>query len=103
MVPRPRLELHALLTAIPEVQAVYFVAPSNVALNYPCLIYERDSSYRAQASNTTHFAMRRYLITVVDRRADSPIPDSVEALPYTRFDRYYRTSGLHHHVFQTFF
>lgn len=103
MAQRPRAELHAILKSLSSVAEVYYVPPSNTALVYPCIIYQRDSSYVARASNSAHFAMRRYSITVVDRLADSTIPDAVEALPYTRFDRHYRASGLHHYVFQTFF
>jgi hypothetical protein len=43
------------------------------------------------------------MVTVIDRNPDSELPDKVEELPFCRFDRFYATENLNHHVFNLFF
>jgi hypothetical protein len=50
-----------------------------------------------------YLLFKRYQVTVLDREPDSLIPDQVEALPHSRFDREYVVDGLNHFVFDLFF
>jgi hypothetical protein len=98
---RPRTQLQTLLEAIDGPTAVYFQPKTSI--EYPCIVYERDSSDVSFADNVKYLLKKGYTITVIDRSPDSPIPDQVEALSHCRFDRHFVTDGLHHFVFQLFF
>lgn len=98
---RSQSELQAILSAIPGVEAAYFQPPT--AMKYPCIKYERSDTWVFDADNFKYLTKKRYDVTVIDRKPDSPIPDLVEALPLTSFNRYYRVDGLNHFVFQIYF
>lgn len=98
-----RLDLHQILTEIPDVVAAYFQPDQNTAMKYPAIVYQRSDSHVNNADNITYWLKKRYSVTVIDRNPDSSITDAVEALPYTRFERFFVVDGLNHTVFQTFF
>ena len=97
----PRLQLQSLLELITD--NVYFQPPTNIDLQYPCIIYERDSSRSEFAGNALYLHTKRYMVTVIDRNPDSSLPDKVEELPLCRFERFYTAENLNHHVFNLFF
>ena len=97
----PRVELQALLeTLAPN---VYFQPPANIIMEYPCIVYKRDSAETEFADNSLYCHTKRYQVTVIDRDPDSPIPDEVAALPMTRFERFFTADNLNHDVFNIFF
>ena len=96
-----RLELQEVLEGLAE--HVYFQPPSNVQMQYPCILYERDDTHSDFADNTLYMRMKRYQVTVVDRDPDSEIPDQVEILPYCEFNRAFVADSLHHSVYNLFF
>ena len=100
---QPRSELHARLEAIPGVNDAWFQEDATKTLNYPVIVYARDDSFSLYADNIKYFFKKRYTVTVIDRNPDSPIPDLVEALPFTTFDRFYVKDGLNHFVFNLYF
>lgn len=97
----PRLELQALLEELAP--NVYFQPPANVQLVYPCIIYKRDFAQATFADNAMYRNTKRYMVTVIDRDPDSPIPDKVAALPMCIFNRFYTADNLNHDVFNLFF
>lgn len=100
---RPRSELHALLEGIEGVNDAWFQEDKTKPLNYPVIVYGRDDSFSLYADNIKYIFKKRYTVTVIDRDPDSPIPDLVEQLPLTTFDRFYTTAGLNHFVFNLYF
>lgn len=96
-----RSQLQTLLELIAD--NVYFQPPSNINLNYPCIIYARDGSFAGHAENGLYLHTKRYMVTVVDRNPDSALPDKVEELPLCRFDRFFALENLNHFVFTLFF
>lgn len=96
-----RLELHELLEEITE--HVYFQPPSNIQMQYPCIIYRRDDSQTEYAGNRKYLHTKRYQVTVVDRDPDTELSDKVEELPLCSFNRYYAADNLNHYVFTLFF
>jgi hypothetical protein len=96
-----RLQLQTLLELITP--NVYFQPPPNISLEYPCIIYSRDGGQSEYAENAPYLHMKRYMVTVIDRNPDSSLPDKVEELPFCRFDRFYATENLNHHVFNLYF
>ena len=98
-----RLDLHAVLKAIPGVGNVYFQPPESSKISYPCIIYRRDASVTDHADNLPYRRILRYQVTVIDRDADSEIPSEVAQLPSCVFDRHYTADNLNHDVFTLFF
>lgn len=97
----PRAQLQSLLEQIAD--HVYFQPPSNINLQYPCIIYARDGSNVQRAANLPYRNTKRYMVTVIDRDPDSSLPDKVEELPMCSFNRFYAVENLNHHVFNLFF
>lgn len=96
-----RLELQTLLEEVTE--KVYFQPPTNIQMEYPCIVYQRDSSKSEYADNRPYMHAKRYQVTVIDRDPDTTLSDTVEALPYCSFIRAFATEGLNHYVFNLFF
>ena len=96
-----RQDLHNLLETITP--NVYFQPPSNVKMQYPCIIYHRDYADTEFAGNAPYRLTKRYMVTVVDRDPDSAIPDTVAMLPMCTFNRFYTADNLNHDVYNLFF
>lgn len=102
---RPRIQLQELLeetTGLPR-SRVHFQPPEGFKLTYPCVIYNRDYSIKANADNRVYKIEKRYLITVIDHDPDSPIPDKIEWLPQASFQRFFAKDQLNHYIFNLFF
>ena len=98
-----RLELQALLAGLEDGLNVYFQPPTDVLMNYPAIVYNRNYQQAEFADNNPYSRKIRYQITVIDRDPDSPIPDMVAELPMTTYVRHYTTEGLNHDIYYTFF
>lgn len=82
---------------------VYFQPPTNVTMEYPCIIYHRDYADTKFAGDIPYRYVKRYMVTVVDRDPDSAIPDKIATLSMCVFNRFYTADGLNHDVFNLFF
>lgn len=98
-----RLELQAILEAIPGVSAVYFQPPPSVEMLYPAIVYQRDYAASAFAGNLPYRHTKRYQVTVIDQDPDSGIPDHIAALPMSSFSRFYVADQLNHDVYSVYF
>ena len=98
-----RLELHTLLQGVLGSTNVYFQPPSDLAMNYPCVVYSQDNAKTEFAGNKPYSYAKRYQVTVIDRKADSLIPDKIAMLPLSNFERAFTANNLHHHVFNLYF
>lgn len=97
----PRLRLNQLLKAITP--NIYFQPPNNLAMEYPCIVYQRDFAETSFADNNPYRNMKRYQVTVIDTDPDSAIPDKVASLPMCVFQRFFAADNLNHDVFNIFF
>lgn len=98
-----RLLLQSLLEGILGSENVYFQPPENKEILYPAIVYKRDTSNTQFADNSPYRRTKRYLVTVIDRDPDSPIPDKVADLPMCTHSRSYPANQLHHDVFDVYF
>lgn len=98
-----RLDLHELLKAIPGVEKVYFQPPSDIYMEYPCIVYERDYRKTQHADNRPYLSTLRYEVTIIDRDPDSAIPEAVAALPLSLFTRHFQTDSLNHDVYNVYY
>lgn len=96
-----RLELHQILEDLAP--NVYFQPPTNVQLKYPCIIYKRDFANTLYADNDPYKQTLRYMVTVIDRDPDSPIPAEVAALRMSAFNRHFTADELNHDVYVVYF
>ena len=99
----PRIQLQAALEEILGSSNVYFNPPVNVGMAYPCITYKRDLSNTQFANNGPYRRTKRYLLTVIDKDPDSPIPDKVAELPLCTHVRFYTAGQLNHDVFDIFY
>lgn len=96
-----RLDLHDLLVSITE--HVYFQPPENVKLEYPCIVYQRDSANTKFAGNAPYRYTQRYQVTIISRNPDNDILDQVAKLPMCEYQRYFTADNLNHDVFVLYF
>lgn len=94
-----------LLQEILEMMAdhVYFQPPANLAIQYPCIIYQRDSGNTQFADNVPYAFAQRYKVTVVDRNPDSDIPKKVAGLPTCLHVSFFVKDGLNQDIFTLYF
>jgi hypothetical protein len=98
-----RLELQAILEAVPGVAKVYFQPPASIQLTYPAIVYQRDFVDTEFADNTPYAIRKRYQLTIIDQNPDSAIPDHIAQLPMCSFDRKYASGQLNHDVYRLYF
>ena len=98
-----RLEFQVVLEALQEGVSVYFQPPTNVSVQYPAIVYNRDFAYAAYADNALYSFKTRYQVTVIDSDPDSLIPDLVLHLPLARFVRHFTTANLNHDIYDVYF
>lgn len=94
-----RTQLSLKLKAALDSLNVYFKAPPNTGMKYPCIVYDRDNVSTQHADNKPYRSAQRYQITLISQNPDEPAYDRILALEYCAFSRSYATSGLHHDVF----
>lgn len=96
-----RLELHAILVTFTS--HVYFQPPTNIKLEYPCIIYKRDMMDTEFADNKPYNLTPRYMVTIIDEDPDSEIPKKVAAMRMSLFNRFYTADNLNHDVYSVYF
>jgi hypothetical protein len=72
-------------------------------MQYPCILYKRDTADTAYADNKPYRYTQRYQVMVIDGDPDSSIRPKVAALPLSSFDRHYTADNLNHDVYNLFF
>ena len=99
-----RLELQSLLESLlPAGKRAYFQPPTNVQMQYPCIVYSRDNRDTDYADNVPYKHKKRYSVTVIDWDPDSDIPDKVAELPMSSFSRHFTADNLNHDVYTLYF
>lgn len=97
-----RLLLHPILVAT-GVKKVYFQAPSNVAMEYPCIVYGVDDVDTKYADNLPYDHIRRYQVTLIDTNPDSEYESKIAALPMSSFNRRFVADKLNHIIYNIYF
>lgn len=112
---KSRLDLHNILRVCLGNDRVYFSPPESIKLEYPCIVYHRDSVNAVYADNKMYNTSAVYSITVISDEPDihdlsSDIPiitshvhEALMALPYISYDRHYVSDGLDHDVYKIIF
>jgi hypothetical protein len=97
----PRQSLQLVLEAICE--NVYFQPPSNVQMNYPAIVYERNPAATSHADNKPFRITPQYQLTLVTQDPDDAIWAKLAELPTCVHDRFFVADNLNHDVFTVYF
>jgi hypothetical protein len=98
-----RLDLQTLLEGLLGSSNVYFQPPSNISMEYPAIVYNRDYQATEFADNIAYSMTTRYRVTVIAKDPDSPIPSLVGGLPMSTFVRHYAFDNLNHDIYDVYF
>lgn len=98
----PRRELQRSLEALLGSGNVYFQPPSDVKLQYPCIVYNLDGVDSDHANNNDYLVKKFYQVTYIDRKPDSPLVDKLVTYPYSSLNSTMRVEGLNHYVFRIY-
>jgi hypothetical protein len=98
----PRLQLQVLLSGL-GAEKVYFQAPSQDKMVYPCIMYNIDDEDAKYADNNPYSRTLKYQVTIIDRNPDTLIREKVAELPMSAFQRFFVVDGLNHFVYNIFF
>jgi len=90
-------------TLPPDHQNVYFQAPKDGSLLYPCIKYTLDGIAPQHANNNPYIIKKSYSITIIDKDPSSGIVDKVALLSSAKFNTKYEAESLNHFVFTLYF
>ena len=82
---------------------VYFQPPKSISMNYPAIVYKKDSGNSRFADDHAYIYRRRYQITYITRDPDDPTPDAIARLPLCLSARQFTVDNLYHEVFNLYF
>ena len=95
-----RLELQTMLENLLGSQEVYFQPPASVKMQYPAIVYSRNSIDNTHADDDVYKQSLEYQVIVIDTDPDSEIAMKVSRISRCRYERHYVADGLNHDVFR---
>lgn len=98
-----RLELQTLFENILGSRNVYYQPPESVKMQYPAIVYFRNSIENTHADDSVYSQNISYEIIVIYKDPDSDIPINISKLPMCRFNRRYTSDNLYHDVFTLYY
>lgn len=82
---------------------VYFQPPSNVRMQYPCIVYERGQASTQFAGNKPYRVSKRYTVTLISREVkEDSVWDRLAGLPSSTHSAFFVADDLNHDVFDIF-
>ena len=101
---RPRVNLQRILeNVVGASHKVWFQAPTNTKLTYPCLLYSLADKDVTMADNKVYKLMNQYECIYITRDPDDPIVDKLMEIEYCEFDRSYVSDNLNHYTFTIYY
>lgn len=82
---------------------VYYQDPSDVDMEFPCIVYTLNSAKTIFADNSPFINVFRYQVTVIDADPDSPIPGQVGLLPMCLFNTRFVVANRYHTVYNLYY
>lgn len=93
---KTRLEVQEMLEKILGSPNVYFQAPPNTGMKYPCIIYRFDRFGRDNADNQPYILTGRWEIHHMYKSIKNDIKETMLfAAPYVTFDRRIVADGVY--------
>jgi hypothetical protein len=82
---------------------VYFQPPSNLRMQYPCIVFNRGSANHNYANNKVYKFVPRYSVTYISYDPDPDlIKRMVEHFQMIKYDNHYVSDNLQHDVFSLY-
>ena len=78
---------------------VYFQPPESVKMQYPAIVYSIKNIDKNFANNLSYRLSPGYEAILIDKNPDSEYVEKILQLPYSSFDRHYKSDNLNHWVF----
>lgn len=94
----PRMKIQKIFESLVGAGHVYFQPPSNVSIQYPCIIYKLADVDIWYANDKPYKLTRLYEITLIHYDPDNKLLDELLSLPTCSFERYFPYDNLHHYV-----
>lgn len=82
---------------------VYFQPPSNIKMEFPCIVYSRDKITNKHGNNHVYNQNHRYQVIVLDKDPDSEITENLSKFDKCQFDRRYVSDNIYHDVFTLYY
>lgn len=82
---------------------VYYQPPENVRMNYPAIVYERDTIRNRFANDSVYNQSHHYKVTIIDKNPDSDIVERMSRRFNCRFASHFIADGLNHDVFYIYY
>lgn len=98
-----RIELQYLLEEVLGSKHVYFQPPASKNLEYPAIVYSRNSIDNNFADDSVYMQEHSYEVIVIDSDPDSEIVSKVSKLPMCRHSRHYKSNNLNHDAFTLYY
>ena len=96
-----RLDFHNILKEITP--NVYYQAPTNITMEYPCIKYSRNSINNKYGSDEVHIQNRSYTVVVMDYNPDSEISNKISKLPKAKFNTFFTSDRINHYVYTIYY
>lgn len=91
-----RLDLQNKLEELLGSRNVYYQPPESLKMNYPAIVYSKNTIDTRKANDSTYLRRTRYDIVVISKLPDNPVIDKLLELPYCSYDRPYKSDNLNH-------
>lgn len=83
---------------------VYYQAPENIKLTYPCIIFDLNTGSTTFADNKPYLFKKQYSITAITVDADDDLAYRIaKHFPMSRFNRHYISDNLYHDVINVYY
>lgn len=103
MPKRTQSDLQDLLEETLGSRNVYFQPPASLVLQYPCIVYQRQTIPARYANNRRYAETGQYQVTLIDYDPDSEVIDRLLNLKLCSHDRHFTSDHLNHDVFTLYF
>ncbi len=97
-----RLEVQAILSAVPGVAKAYYQPPESVALEYPAIIYSKAKIKTTYADNKLYHKKLQYNLTIIAHDPDNTIGAYIMENYNASFVRPYNSNGLYHEKYDVY-
>ncbi len=102
---RTRMDLHRALRNVLGENGdvhVYYQPPEGMKLDYPAIVYHRNTTRQTYADNVPYFNRPMYTITVISKEVDGPIVDALLLWPKCSHNRHFKKDNLCHDTFELY-
>lgn len=93
---RLRSDLQTVLERILGSRNVYYEPPANLRMQYPCIVYRRESTELDRADNVGYIKHGKYEVLHISRNPVDPTIDKLLDLPMSDHAARFTADGLSH-------